>query len=146
MPDMNGTETFNRLRQLHNFNIPVVSLTANALDGMKEKYLKAGFNDYLSKPIDKKELDRVINTYITFTVAVTSDNSGHPLVKMQYGLIGERFEPVYFHRFKKHQPILSARRSVPFSSFILKEIPRCESALRLAPPCPIILLMLRLSV
>ena len=69
MPDMNGTETFNRLRQLHNFNIPVVSLTANALDGMKEKYLKAGFNDYLSKPIDKKELDRVINTYITFTVS-----------------------------------------------------------------------------
>ena len=69
MPDMNGTETFNRLKQLHNFNIPVVSLTANALDGMKEKYLKAGFNDYLSKPIDKKELDRVINTYITFTVS-----------------------------------------------------------------------------
>lgn len=69
MPDMNGTETFNKLRELHNFNIPVVALTANALDGMKENYLKAGFSDYISKPIDKKELDRVINTFITFTVS-----------------------------------------------------------------------------
>ena len=37
-----------------------VVLTANAVSGTKEKYLEAGFDDYLSKPIDREELDRVL--------------------------------------------------------------------------------------
>ncbi len=64
MPEMSGTETFKKLKEDENFKIPVVVLTANAITGMREKYLSEGFNDYLSKPIDKNELDRVINTYL----------------------------------------------------------------------------------
>ena len=64
MPQMSGTETFKKLKQLENFNVPVIALTANAISGMKEKYLQEGFNDYISKPIDKKELERVLNTYL----------------------------------------------------------------------------------
>lgn len=64
MPQMSGTETFKKLKQLDNFNVPVVALTANAISGMREKYLSEGFKDYISKPIDKKELERVLNTYL----------------------------------------------------------------------------------
>lgn len=64
MPQMSGTETFKKLKQLENFNVPVIALTANAISGMREKYLEEGFNDYISKPIDKKELERVLNTYL----------------------------------------------------------------------------------
>ncbi len=64
MPKMSGKETLVKLKQINNFNIPVIALTANAIEGMKEEYLKAGFSDYLSKPIEKKELERVLRTYI----------------------------------------------------------------------------------
>jgi len=64
MPEMSGTETLQKLLEDSNFNVPVVALTANAIEGMKEKYLNAGFNDYLSKPIDKTELKRVLQIYV----------------------------------------------------------------------------------
>ena len=64
MPKMSGKETLNKLKQINNFNIPVIALTANAIEGMKEEYLKLGFTDYLSKPIEKKELERVLRTYL----------------------------------------------------------------------------------
>ena len=62
MPKMSGVETFKKLREIEEFNQPVVILTANAITGMKEKYLKEGFEDYLAKPIEKDELIRVCNT------------------------------------------------------------------------------------
>lgn len=64
MPKLSGTETFKILKQNPDFNIPVVALTANAIEGMREHYIKEGFNDYISKPIDKKELERVLNIYL----------------------------------------------------------------------------------
>ena len=62
MPKMSGVETFHKLKEIEGFNQPVVILTANAITGMKEKYLKEGFEDYLAKPIEKDELIRVCNT------------------------------------------------------------------------------------
>ncbi len=64
MPEMSGTETMKKLRLVPDFNTPIVVLTANAVDGAKENYLASGFDDYLSKPIDKKELVRVLKTFI----------------------------------------------------------------------------------
>lgn len=60
MPEKSGVETFHELEKLENFNIPVVALTANAIEGMREQYLKEGFDEYLSKPINKDELDRIL--------------------------------------------------------------------------------------
>ena len=65
MPRMNGRETLKRLKEMPDYNIPTIALTANALTGMKDEYLEAGFNDYLAKPIDRNELERVIRTYIS---------------------------------------------------------------------------------
>ena len=65
MPRMSGVETLHKIKeQIPDFNIPTVALTANALTGMREKYLADGFNDYLAKPISKDELNRVINEYL----------------------------------------------------------------------------------
>ena len=60
MPEMGGVETFHKLQEIEGFNTPVIALTANAISGMREKYLSEGFNDYLSKPIDKAELNKVL--------------------------------------------------------------------------------------
>lgn len=60
MPNKSGVETLKELKEIENFNIPVVALTANAGEGMREKYLSDGFDDYLAKPIDKGELKRVL--------------------------------------------------------------------------------------
>lgn len=64
MPKLSGIETLERLKLIKGFNTPVIALTANAISGMREKYLKCGFNDYLAKPIDKEELKRVFKEYI----------------------------------------------------------------------------------
>ena len=64
MPRMSGVETFHKLKEKEGFNIPVVALTANAISGMREKYLSEGFNDYLSKPIDKLELSIIMKKYL----------------------------------------------------------------------------------
>ncbi len=64
MPKMNGKETLKKLREIENFNIPVVALTANALSGMREEYLNQGFDDYLAKPIEKVELEKVLETFL----------------------------------------------------------------------------------
>ena len=65
MPKMSGVETLQKIKvEIPQFDIPVIALTANALTGMREKYLADGFNDYLAKPINKDELNRVINEYL----------------------------------------------------------------------------------
>ncbi len=63
MPKMSGVETFHKLQE-KGVTIPCVALTANAISGMKEKYLNVGFNDYLSKPIDKLELNIIMKKYL----------------------------------------------------------------------------------
>lgn len=65
MPKMSGVETLQKIKaEIPEFDIPVIALTANALTGMREKYLADGFNDYLAKPINKDELNRIINEYL----------------------------------------------------------------------------------
>lgn len=64
MSEMNGIETLEVLKQLEGYTLPpVIALTANALAGMREKYLSAGFDEYIAKPVDIKELDKVLNKY-----------------------------------------------------------------------------------
>ena len=67
MPELDGVETMKLIKadSTHpNQNTPVIMLTANAIIGAKEEYLKQGFSDYLSKPINPKELDSMIIKYM----------------------------------------------------------------------------------
>lgn len=62
MPAPDGIETLKIIRETDNFNreTPVAVLTANAVKGAREEYLKEGFSDYLSKPIDIKQLEKTL--------------------------------------------------------------------------------------
>ncbi|MBQ8966741.1 MAG: response regulator [Ruminococcus sp.] len=61
MPDMDGIETIKRLRAIEGrADSKCIALTANAVSGAREMYIEAGFNDYLSKPIDGERLERMI--------------------------------------------------------------------------------------
>ena len=71
MPKMSGVETLHKLKQLPNFSTPVVALTANAITGMREKYISDGFNDYLAKPIEKDEMIRVFASILHLSEDVT---------------------------------------------------------------------------
>ena len=64
MPRMSGRQTFQELQKRPDFHIPTIILTANAIDGMRDEYLSLGFDDYLSKPINKTELERVITKFV----------------------------------------------------------------------------------
>ncbi len=62
MPFPDGIETLRTLRKDYNLNIetPVVVLTANAIKGARENYLKEGFAEYLSKPVDISALELIL--------------------------------------------------------------------------------------
>ncbi len=64
MPELDGISTLHELKKLQDFNIPTIMLTADAIKGKKEEYLKEGFNDYISKPIEKNELIRILTKYL----------------------------------------------------------------------------------
>lgn len=67
MPEMDGIECLHELEgdaNNLNLNVPVISLTANAIAGMKEMYLKEGFADYLTKPIIERNLVNIIKKHL----------------------------------------------------------------------------------
>lgn len=64
MPGMDGIETMKYIREdIDSLNklVPTVMLTANATSGAREQFLKEGFDDFLTKPVDTEKLIKVIN-------------------------------------------------------------------------------------
>lgn len=69
MPKMDGIETMKRIRELSGHYTAgsagkIVVLTANAIEGVKAELLNRGFDDYLSKPVNYRELERVLKRFI----------------------------------------------------------------------------------
>lgn len=67
MPGMNGIETLHFLNSMEDNQckgIPVIAMTANAISGAREMYLEAGFSDYISKPVNSKELETMLQKYL----------------------------------------------------------------------------------
>jgi len=69
MPKLNGVHAMEKIRQLEGGYLPIVALTANAMKGDREKFLKAGMNEFVPKPIERDELYRVLKYFL-----VSSDN------------------------------------------------------------------------
>lgn len=71
MPEMDGFRTTEVIRRERKLAIPVIAMTAHVLQGEREKCLQYGMDDYISKPIDEKELYTLIRKYID-----TADGEG----------------------------------------------------------------------
>jgi len=69
MPGMDGFEATKKIRQKEKMEkkpqIPIIAMTAHALDGYREECIAAGMNDYIAKPVKAEKLKRLINKYIT---------------------------------------------------------------------------------
>ena len=67
MPEMDGIQTLHIMQGLEgslNLDTPVVALTANAISGSREMYMKEGFSGYMSKPVDPAKLEEMILTFL----------------------------------------------------------------------------------
>jgi signal transduction histidine kinase/HPt (histidine-containing phosphotransfer) domain-containing protein len=66
MPEMDGMETTALIRKMGRKyeNLPIIALTANAVQGAREMFLANGFNEFLSKPIDTGELVRILEDWL----------------------------------------------------------------------------------
>ena len=63
MPEMDGIEATKRIRDL-GYNEPIVALTASAVAGQVDMFLSNGFDDYISKPIDIRQMNVIMNKYV----------------------------------------------------------------------------------
>ena len=66
MPEMDGIETLKTMKNMEHKcqDVPVIILTANAIEGAKESYLSHGFTDYLSKPVKGELLEEMLLKYL----------------------------------------------------------------------------------
>jgi CheY-like chemotaxis protein len=66
MPNMNGIEATKRIRKLPSIGetLPIIALTANAMTGDRERFIQAGMNEYLTKPINLGELKRILHEFL----------------------------------------------------------------------------------
>lgn len=76
MPEMDGYKATTEIRHLQNMGkisyFPIIALTANAVEGDREKCLAAGMNDYLTKPIKTKDLLHMLQTWLPHSPQKTS--------------------------------------------------------------------------
>ena len=87
MPGMDGVETFHNIRKradLYYKEIPIIALTANAIAGAREMFIKEGFNDFIAKPVESSVLQRTLKRHLPegkmTTVDQVEENESEELV------------------------------------------------------------------
>lgn len=86
MPVMDGIQTLHAIRAMEgnpSKDIPVIALTANAVVGAKEFYLDAGFEDYLSKPIEPEKLEDILITYLPKELVYLTEETNDPAAEAE---------------------------------------------------------------
>ncbi|MBR2529692.1 MAG: response regulator [Lachnospiraceae bacterium] len=76
MPGMNGEEALNAIRSIDDpekSKVPVIVVTANAIRGMRDEFLRKGFTDYLSKPVETRKLEQVLKDNLSENLVVSLD-------------------------------------------------------------------------
>ncbi|MCL2840558.1 MAG: PAS domain-containing protein [Defluviitaleaceae bacterium] len=92
MPEMDGIETTKRLRAMGYHN-PIVALTANAVAGQADVFMSNGFDGFISKPIDIRQLNNVLNKFVRDKnkqpqgVEIIKDEAQQPEVDPEFAAI-----------------------------------------------------------
>lgn len=81
MPEMDGVEATKYIRSLNGDyykNVPIIALTANAVNGARDMFMSSGFNDFMAKPIELSTLDRVLKAWLPRELIQTPDTVSDP--------------------------------------------------------------------
>jgi CheY-like chemotaxis protein/HPt (histidine-containing phosphotransfer) domain-containing protein/anti-sigma regulatory factor (Ser/Thr protein kinase) len=97
MPGLDGTQTLLKLREDTtglNTGTPVICLTADAISGARDTYVSQGFTDYLSKPINSRQLEKMLTKYlpadkVIYGEAPVVENTGSGFDVNKYGVLSE---------------------------------------------------------
>ncbi len=88
MPGMSGTQTLEIIKSKHLAdNTPIVILTADAIAGARENYIREGFTDYLSKPVMYDELEAILLKYIGASLLVSEDGDSASEAEIEKKLV-----------------------------------------------------------
>ncbi len=101
MPGKDGIEALHKLRLMEkgpNISTPSICLTANAISGAREQYIEAGFDDYLTKPIDPDKLEDLLLAYLPKELIETAEDDEESFEEEDTGLNEELTE---LDRFEK---------------------------------------------
>lgn len=90
MPEMDGIEATQIIRAMNGDyykKLPIIALTANAVEGARKMFLNSGFNDFLAKPIEVSALDRILKTWLPKELMQNSAESEPEIVNgtSEYG-------------------------------------------------------------
>jgi signal transduction histidine kinase/CheY-like chemotaxis protein/HPt (histidine-containing phosphotransfer) domain-containing protein len=102
MPDMDGTEATKRIRSLGDDNspyrsLPIVALSANAVQGVEEIFLLSGMNGFVSKPIEPMALNEVLKNFLPeekYTLTSTENNEAARKLNEKEERIREELEKI----------------------------------------------------
>ncbi len=98
MPEMDGVETLKLLRKLSaesDKKLTVIAFTANAVSGAREMFRKEGFDEFVSKPVEDMELERVLRKVLPKSALVLMDDNGR-ISGSTADMVGEEFDSYEF--------------------------------------------------
>jgi CheY-like chemotaxis protein len=83
MPNLDGYSTTGRIRERESGGerLPVIAMTAHAMNGDRERCLEAGMDDYLAKPLRPDALDEVLERWLGVTAAGHAETSAEPAIE-----------------------------------------------------------------
>jgi signal transduction histidine kinase/DNA-binding response OmpR family regulator/HPt (histidine-containing phosphotransfer) domain-containing protein len=85
MPNLDGVKAL-KIARYQDIHTPIVALTANAMEGDREKFLELGFDEYLTKPLDFKEVERVLIHFLSAKGLKTPENQESSIATHEDGL------------------------------------------------------------
>ncbi len=116
MPKMSGVETLKKLKEISGFNIPTIALTANAISGMRDKYIADGFDDYLAKPIEREQLIHVVNQILGRSITEKID----VIVEDRDSEISNKF--VFLDEFNSEQYLIDNEVNLEYALELLGDM------------------------
>lgn len=119
MPEMDGFQATKEIRKLemqHGRHVPVIAMTAHALDGDRERCISAGMDDYISKPVDAKKLQSVLTKWLN-----PSERPEPILAGLEEDFVERREEDIPLHTISE-DPLNIARLQRTCGDEVAREI------------------------